>query len=270
MRTKSRSNILCPGFETFTCTDEFNMGLLDQCTNQEVKLWMKNHKLTYQQVFCAKGHDYRPCSVVNNRSIGLLQSLRSCTRSRFTEKPSKASSGSLKIIVGMSRSQCRKDIHDQTSLSVKSITVFTHAFEALIAEAHDIRFERAAGTARFIQKDATCFSRVKIGGCNRCMRVRTLGVVENTNSQLKSLLRKRGNRLGNTYKQRDHRVKFTAEIINGLMKNGMCKGLVSRRLFADIAIVSDSFCIKEVSSDRESGISGGSESDFSGPEIEYN
>eukprot|EP00760_Papus_ankaliazontas_P035075 PhM_4_TR7608/c0_g2_i1/m.59856 len=48
-------------------------------------------------------------------------------------------------------------------------------FEKLVAFGHDLRYAEAKNTVTHMQKDETCFSAIKRGGCNRSRRVRVHG-----------------------------------------------------------------------------------------------
>ena len=323
------------------CTDEMNYRLIEKCSNAQAEEWLRRHKLVYQEVFCERNHERRLCKQVNDRWICPVRTCRSRVPAAgplLTVKRERDAKETLTLIYTLGNSFTRKDIAQDGEFSLKVITRFSRAFEEIVAQAHDLRRERAAGTAKFIQKDETCFSRVKRRGCNKNKRTRRKGstwanvivitdvdqkakegfvsvlqrrtneamnpevialaanartevrdgvrmsplspdvfrasaqlaqhvrhrvvvhkkewvsstgvhtnTVESFNNRMKFLLKKRGNRLGKSEKQRAQRLKFIAEQCNGLIKRGSCKECVLRRLFQDIALFCESVCSEAVS-----------------------
>eukprot|EP00760_Papus_ankaliazontas_P036923 PhM_4_TR8407/c4_g2_i5/m.59072 len=69
----------------------------------------------------------------------------------------------------------RKTAKRESECTQKSVAGVIERFEELLAQAHIVRYTRARWSVRHMQKDETCFSKIKRGGCNRNRRVRHNG-----------------------------------------------------------------------------------------------
>ena len=76
---------------------------------------------------------------------------------------------------GIAEALPHKFIVNEAKVNVKTVTRFSQEIILLVSQAHDIRWLNAGGTVNYMQKDETCTSKVKRGGCNRSHAVRKQG-----------------------------------------------------------------------------------------------
>ena len=164
---------------TFTCTDGFSIGNIREFKEDGCLNWLIRHKCVYQKAVCEKYHTPRVCYVRGNvwkcpdNTCRATLPVNGPLLDAFGRRSAK---DTLTMIYGLVFSVPLFLVDRETSLSLNTLTTFSQLFEAIIASmSTGYARRRAQGTARFIQKDETCVSKVKPGGLHHSKRVRGAG-----------------------------------------------------------------------------------------------
>ena len=177
----------CLGCTTFECTDSWTLTTLALDKDQAV-LWLNAHLLVWPSITCAKISKHekefecqlkrRQCSLLRNCLAWICPECHSKSPAQgplLTSDGQKSPIQVLILIYLFVHGSSPDSIARETQFRPQAIRDFRAKIEAMVSWAHVQRFEDAKGTARYLQKDETFFSKVKRGGCGKGKRVRESG-----------------------------------------------------------------------------------------------
>eukprot|EP00760_Papus_ankaliazontas_P024820 PhM_4_TR2430/c6_g2_i5/m.78590 len=172
----------CQGCEDFACVGSF-MSIRELCVGDDdtAVRWLVSHRLVYQTLSCARSHDAVQCHPPTQDKKYWECPIRACRRRTSHIAPLLDNFGRMSPLSVLMVIYChieglqRKTAKRETKCTQKSVAGVIERLERLLAIAHQERYRRARWSVFNMQKDETCFSKIKRGGCNRNRRVRQQG-----------------------------------------------------------------------------------------------
>ena len=180
----------CQGCDSFECTDNWTLEGIS-IDKERALPWLKSHGLVWSKVTCALASKHEEdvvCILKRNRSASNATYLSwvcpSCHAQYFEHGPlltkdgQKSPSQVISLIYYFVSTIPPLFIQKETLFTYVTIRSFRKKIDRMVSWAHQLRFNNAEATAKWLQKDETFFSHVKRGGCHKAKRVRAGGVTK--------------------------------------------------------------------------------------------